>query len=198
MIILALDHRGSLAKLLGTTESDPAFYTTIRDFKLMILEHLLDHASAALLDPQYIAADAIARGVVPGDKGLLIALEKSGYAGPSTARLTQVLQGWSLAKIKRMGGSAVKFYVDYNPESGELAERQEQLVATAVEEARRLDIALVVEPVTYSLDERAPERVGRVCRPASGAGRRDSAPHWSARTGHAQARVPPRRKLRDG
>jgi tagatose 1,6-diphosphate aldolase len=152
VVILALDHRGSLAKMLGVPEGDPAYYYKLRDFKLMILEELAQYASAALIEPQYIAADAVATGAIPGDKGFITALEKSGYLGTATARTQQVLPGWSVAHSKRMGASAVKLYVDYNPEAGALAERQEQFVAGVVAQARAADIALVVEPMLYSLD----------------------------------------------
>ena len=56
-----------------------------------------------------------------------------------------------------MGASAVKLLVDYNPSAGELAERQEQLVAQVVAPARAADIPLLVEPVTYSINPASPK-----------------------------------------
>jgi tagatose-1,6-bisphosphate aldolase len=157
VIILALDHRNSLFKLLGIKEGAPGFYDTLSSFKRLILAELLPYASAALLDPQYSAADAISSGALPGSKGLIVALERSGYMGDSTARRTEVLPGWSVAKAKRMGASAAKLLVDYNTGAGRFAELQEEMVAGIVEEARRADLALILEPVTYSIDPAMPK-----------------------------------------
>jgi len=47
---------------------------------------------------------------LPGPKGLLVSMEKTGYSGDSTARITELLPGWSVRKAKRMGASAVKLF----------------------------------------------------------------------------------------
>jgi len=150
MTILALDQRGSIVPALGLSPDDPALYQKLRDFKMMVLHYLLPAASAVLLDPQYAAAEAVACGAVPGHKGLIVTLEKSGYVGEATARRNQVLPGWSLAKVKRMGASAAKLLCEYNPEVAGASADQDRLVAGLVDEARAADLPLLVEPVVYS------------------------------------------------
>lgn len=157
MTILALDQRGSIVPALGLSPDDPALYQKLRDFKLMVVEYLLPAASAVLLDPQYAAAEAVARGAVPGHKGLIVTLEKSGYAGESTARRQQLLPGWSVDKVKRMGASAAKLLCEYHPEAGQAAAAQERLVADMVAQARAADLPLLVEPVVYSTDANKPK-----------------------------------------
>jgi len=105
-----------------------------------------------LIDPQLGGAEAIARGVIPGSKGLMITLESSGYLGVSTARYNEIIPGWSPAKIKRMGASAIKFKIDYHPHAGEVTRRTEDLVKQVSEQAASLDIPLLLEPVGYSTD----------------------------------------------
>jgi tagatose 1,6-diphosphate aldolase len=129
----------------------------MRDFKLMVLAYLLEPASGTLIDPVYIAAEAVARRALSGQKGFIVSLEESGYQGEPTARYTELLPNWSVEKVKRMGASAAKLYFDYNPRAGALAEQQERLVATLVEAARKADLPLLVEPVSYSLDPRIPK-----------------------------------------
>jgi|YNPNPStandDraft_1061719.scaffolds.fasta_scaffold20082_2 tagatose-1,6-bisphosphate aldolase len=150
MIILALDHRGSLARMLGISEADPGAYQAIRDFKLTVLEALLPHASAVLTDVQYCAAEAITSGVLPGSKGLITSLEQSGYVGPATARRTALLSGWSAAKAKRMGASAAKLLIYYNPDNRAVAEEQERLAAQVIAEAHAADLPLLLEALLYS------------------------------------------------
>ncbi len=150
MIIMALDHRVYMARMLGISETDPGAYQTIRDFKLRVMEALLPHASAVLTDVQYCAAEAIVSGILPGSKGLITSLEQSGYAGPATARRTVLLPGWSAAKAKRMGASAVKLLIYYNPDNRAVAEEQEQLATQVIAEAHEADLPLLLEALLYS------------------------------------------------
>ena len=158
MTILALDQRGSIVPALGLSPGDRAVYQRLRDFKLMVLRHLVRPASAVLLDPQYVAAEAVAEGVLPGHKGLIVTLEQSGYVGEPTARLNRVLPDWSMALVKRMGASAAKLLIEFNPYAGEAAERQEQLVANLAQEARAADLPFLVEPVVYSTQPGVPKQ----------------------------------------
>ncbi len=152
--VLALDHRGTLIKAMGLNEKDTDVYQQVRDFKFLTIRYLLPHATAVLIDPQYGGAEAIARGVIPGSKGLMITLESSGYLGESTARYNEIIPGWSPAKIKRMGASAIKFKIDYHPDAGQVTQRTEDLVKKVSEQAASLDIPLLLEPVSYSIDEK--------------------------------------------
>ena len=150
--VLALDHRGTLIKAMGLNEKAPDVYFQVRDFKFMVIKYLLPNATAVLIDPQYGGAEAIARGIIPGSKGLMITLESSGFLGESTARLNEIIPGWSPAKIKRMGASAIKFKIDYHPDAGKVTRQMDELVAKVSFEAARLDIPLLLEPVSYSID----------------------------------------------
>ena len=150
--VLALDHRGTLIKAMGLNKKEPNVYSQVRDFKFMAIKYLLPHATAVLIDPQYGGAEAIARGIIPGSKGLMITLESSGYVGSPTARLNEIIPGWSPAKIKRMGASAIKFKIDYHPDAGKVTQQLEELVASVSTEAARMDIPFLLEPVSYSID----------------------------------------------
>jgi tagatose 1,6-diphosphate aldolase len=150
--VLALDHRGTLIKAMGLNETGLDLYSQVRDFKFLTIKYLLPHATAVLIDPQFGGAEAIARGIIPGSKGLMVTLESSGYKGESTARLNEIIPGWSAAKIKRMGASAIKFKIDYHPDAGKVTQQMEEIVTRVSAEAASLDIPLLLEPVSYSID----------------------------------------------
>lgn len=154
--ILALDQRGSLGKALGVDLDAPGAYTGMRDFKLAVLEALIDDVSASLIDPEYVAAEAVALGTLPGSRGLIVSLEKSGYLGEPVAREQTVIEGWSVRKVKMMGASAAKLFFDYHPQ-GPTAESQEQLVKTLVEAGREYDLPMLIEPVSYSVQPGVPK-----------------------------------------
>jgi tagatose-1,6-bisphosphate aldolase len=143
---LALDHRQNLRK------ANPAFEDNaeLSRFKLDVTASLADLATAVLLDPEVSAAQAVAAGVIPNHTGLVVAVESTGYGGSPTARQSQVLPGWSVEKAKRMGASIVKLLVYYHPDSP-LASEIEAFVRQVADECTRLDLGLMLEPLSYSL-----------------------------------------------
>lgn len=150
--ILALDHRQSFAKMLRPNAPDLVSYEQIVEVKSAFVRSLAPTVSAVLLDPIYGAAQTIANGALPGGKGLMVAVEESGYTGETTARQSQLLPGWSIAKSKRMGADAIKLLVYYHPDAGELSEQQETLIADVIEQCRKQDLVIFLEILTYSLD----------------------------------------------
>jgi tagatose 1,6-diphosphate aldolase len=149
--MLAIDHRGSLRKALDPNLPAQVSPETLIDFKLLMTRILAPLASAVLLDPVYGAAQAVGAGVLPGQIGLIVSLEASGYEGEATARRTPLIPGWSVAQIKRMGASAVKLLLYYHPEAS-TARDQEDLVRAVATDCRQHDIPFLLEPMSFSLD----------------------------------------------
>ncbi len=126
---LALDHRQNLRK------ANPAFVNDeeLSRFKLDVASTLASAATAVLLDPELSAAQAIAQGAIPKDIGLVIAVE-------------------STEKAKRVGASAVKLLVYYHPDSS-TAKEIESFVEQVANDCAKHDLLLMLEPLSYSLDE---------------------------------------------
>lgn len=150
--ITALDHRGSLRRALQPEDPKSVTYQRMMDYKMKLLRHLAPHSSAILIDPIYGAAAGLSQGMISGDKGFLVSLEATGYEDADGDRLTTTAKGWGIDKIKRMGASAVKILLYYNPGSSTATE-QEDYVKMAVEQAAESDIPLLVEPMTYSIPD---------------------------------------------
>ena len=146
--VLALDHRQNLRK------ANPAFTSNeeLSRFKLDVTSALASKATAVLLDPEVSAAQAIAQGAIPKDVGLVVAVESTGYTGDATARQAQIIPGWSVEKAKRMGASAIKLLVYYHPDS-QTASEIESFARKIAEECIKHDLVLMLEPLSYSLDE---------------------------------------------
>lgn len=145
---LALDHRQNLRK------ANPAFVNDeeLSRFKVDVTSVLAKQATAVLLDPEVSAAQAIAQRAIPQNVGLVVAVESTGYTGDATARQAQIIPGWSVEKAKRMGASAIKLLVYYHPDS-EAAAEIEDFTAMIAEDCRKHDLVLMLEPLSYSLDE---------------------------------------------
>jgi tagatose-1,6-bisphosphate aldolase len=145
---LALDHRQNLRK------ANPAFMNDqeLSQFKVDVTSALAKRATAVLLDPEVSAAQAIAQRVIPNGVGLVVALESTGYTGDATARHAQVIPGWSVEKAERMGASAIKLLVYYHPDSS-TAKEIEDFISKIGAECATHDLVLMLEPLSYSLDE---------------------------------------------
>jgi tagatose-1,6-bisphosphate aldolase len=145
---LALDHRQNLRK------ANPAFVNDeeLSRFKLDVTSTLAPEATAVLLDPEISAAQAVAQRAIPNQVGLVVALESTGYIGHSASRHAQIIPGWTVEKAKRMGTSAIKLLVYYHPDSS-TAKETEDFTSKVSEDCRRHDLALMLEPLSYSLDE---------------------------------------------
>jgi len=145
---LALDHRQNLRK------ANPAFVNDeeLSRFKVDVTDALAKRATAVLLDPEVSAAQAIAQRAIPNSVGLVVAVESTGYTGDATARQAQVIPGWSVEKAKRMGASAIKLLVYYHPDANTAGEI-EDFTSNIAEECKKHDLVLMLEPLSYSLDE---------------------------------------------
>src|SRR5829696_525413 len=145
---LALDHRQNLRK------ANPAFVedAQLSKFKVDVTSALSKRATAVLLDPEVSAAQAIAQRAIPGGVGLVVAVESTGYTGDASARHAQIIPGWSVKKAKRMGADAIKLLVYYHPDASTASEI-EDFTARIAEECVERDLVLMLEPLSYSLDE---------------------------------------------
>jgi tagatose-1,6-bisphosphate aldolase len=138
--------------MLGPDDPDAVTYEQMVDVKRAIVRAVSDTASGILLDPEIGAAPAISDGLLGPGTGLLVAVEATGYDGPSTARRSRVLKGWSVAQIKRLGGDAVKLLLYYHPDAPN-AEDQERLLLEVAETCADADIPLFLETLGFSLDD---------------------------------------------
>ena len=150
--VLALDHRQNLRRELRPADPESVTYDEMVDFKRAAVRALAPVATGTLLDPEIGAAQCIADGSLPARAGLIVALEATGFEGPPTARVSRILDGWSVEKAKRMGASAAKLLVYYHPDAVNAAD-QERLVADVAADCRALDLALFVEPLSFSIVE---------------------------------------------
>ena len=96
LTVCAIDHRESLRHALNEKKPDSVSYQQMVDFKLDLVSVIAPFASAVLLDPIYGAGQAIASGLLPGQTGLLVSAEKTGYSGDSATRITALFPDWDV------------------------------------------------------------------------------------------------------
>ena len=148
-IMCAMDHRGSLQSMINPQNPASVTPEQMVERKLELCSTLGRYASAVLLDPIYGAAQCLSNSVLPKNTGLLVSIEATGYEGGKEHRITRLLDGWSVEKIKRMGASAVKILLYYRPDLKDLAEQQLDVISYVAADCQQYDIPFLVEPVSY-------------------------------------------------
>lgn len=149
--ILAVDHRNNLRNALNPGAPSQVTDNDMIAFKQDVVSRVGSHSTAVLLDPEVGALQCIASGALPGDHGLVLAVEATGYTGDPTSRESRLLDGWSIEKARMIGASAVKLLVYFHPDSP-TASKIMDFISVVAEKCIQHDILLFVEPLSYSLD----------------------------------------------
>lgn len=142
----------------GTVEAP---YEDVAGFKLMLIEELQADSSAMLLDPHF----ALPRGmaVLSPAKGLIVTLEDSIFEEAEGGRISSEIDNWSVEKIKRAGGDAVKVLAWYRPDAGPAVRQAQKDFAARVGDAcARYDIPYVFELLVYPLPGEANGTTGYI------------------------------------
>lgn len=139
--------KGPIAKALGV---DEAPWEEVARFKGLLVETLQAQSSAMLLDPHYAIPYSI--DALSPAKGLIVTLEDSLFKETPDGRLSSDIDDWSVEKIKRMGGDAVKVLAWYRPDASEAVnQHQKDYVKRLGEECARFDIPFLFELLVYPL-----------------------------------------------
>ena len=143
--------KGPIAAHLGT---DEAPWEEVSRFKGLLVETLRAKSTAMLLDPHYAIPFSI--GSLSPTKGLIVTLEDSLFREDDQGRYSADIDDWSVAKIKRMGGDAVKVLAWYRPDAGpDVIRSQQDYVKRIGEDCARYDIPFLFELLVYPLSSDA-------------------------------------------
>lgn len=139
--------KAPIAKALGQSEAP---WAEVARFKRLLVETLQGGSTALLLDPHYAIPRAI--DALSPAKGLIVTLEDSLFVEAPGGRLSANIDDWSVARIKRMGGDAVKVLAWYRPDAApEVCRAQHDYVRRIGDECARHDIPFLLELLVYPL-----------------------------------------------
>jgi tagatose 1,6-diphosphate aldolase len=143
----AMDQRGSLKKALAKEKGADVGDKDMEEFKIHVTEVLTRHASAILLDPEWglPASKRRAKGA-----GLLLAYEKTGYDAATPGRLPDLLDVWSVRRLKEAGADCIKILLYYTPfDPKHINDHKQAWVERIGDECRANDIPFFLEFVGY-------------------------------------------------
>ena len=139
--------KNPIAKHLGVEQAP---WEEVARFKKLLVETLQGPSTAMLLDPHYAIPHAI--DAFSPAKGLVVTLEDSLFREEEGGRLSSNIDDWSVEKIKRMGGDAVKVLAWYRPDADpEICEAQKDYTKRIGDACRQFDIPFLFELLVYPL-----------------------------------------------
>lgn len=165
--MVALDQRPPLlqaiAKARGVSAEDVDF-SDMLTAKRLLVQALSKDASSMLFDPNFAIPAGI--DVLPARTGLIVTLEEHRFDDTEGGRKSRSIDNWSVEKIRRMGGDAVKVLAWYRPDaSPEVLAHQKDYVRTVGQECARYDIPFVLELLVYPFPNSAQHTIDYVESP---------------------------------
>ena len=145
----AMDQRGSLQKSIGKERGAAADAHDLQTFKELVTDVLTRHASAILLDPEFGLPAAKLRN----SAGLLLAYEKTGYDSATPGRLPDLLDLWSVRRLKEAGADCIKILLYYTPfEKSGINDLKHAWIERIGDECIAHDIPFFLEFVGYDAE----------------------------------------------
>ncbi|NKB50693.1 MAG: DUF2090 domain-containing protein [Rhizobiaceae bacterium] len=139
--------KNPIAKYHGVEDAP---WGEVARFKRLLVETLQAQSTAMLLDPHYAVPEAVDQ--FSPTKGLIVTLEDSLFQETDGGRLSSDIDDWSVAKIKRMGGDAVKVLAWYRPDAdAKVCQAQQDYTKRLGEECAKYDIPFLFELLVYPL-----------------------------------------------
>ncbi|HEY8383218.1 MAG TPA: tagatose 1,6-diphosphate aldolase [Microvirga sp.] len=149
--MVAVDQRPPIKNPIKEKRGTPeAPFEDVAGFKLMLVEELQSDASAMLLDPHFALPGGMT--LLSPAKGLIVTLEDSIFKETDGGRLSSEIDEWSVEKIKRAGGDAVKVLAWYRPDADKsVCDAQKDFTARIGDACAKYDIPYVFELLVYPL-----------------------------------------------
>lgn len=143
---LAIDQRGAMKKMI-TKYKKEATSEDIIAFKTLVSKELTPYTSSILLDPEYGLPAAKQKDP---ESGLLLAYEKTGYDATIPGRLPDILDVWSVRRLKEAGADACKFLLYYDvDEAAEINEKKHAFIERLGSECVAEELPFFLELVSY-------------------------------------------------
>lgn len=149
--MVALDQRPPMFEAIAQAKKiarDQVAYADVTSAKRLLVEALAPHCSSMLFDPNFAVPAAI--DLLPARCGLIMTLEEHRVEETAGGRKSRVIDNWSVAKIRAMGGDAVKVLAWYRPDADAAVNvHQQKFVREIGEQCARNDIPYVLELLVY-------------------------------------------------
>ena len=144
--MLAIDQRPPIFNIIKSKKKTYSFNDVVK-FKKQISQNLSQHSSAILMDPVYSIPNLITTSKC---NGLIITLEDHAFTEKSKGRYSKNIKNWTVEKIKKIGGDAVKILAWYRPDADKKSiQHQKKYIETIGKQCEKFDIPFLLELLVY-------------------------------------------------
>ncbi len=144
--MLAIDQRPPIFNLISKKKRNYT-YKDVVEFKKYISLNLSKHSTAILMDPVYSLPSLIPSSK---SKGLIVTLEDHDFIEKGKGRYSKNIKNWTVGKIKRIGGDAVKVLAWYRPDADQKSiQHQKEYIETIGKQCEKYDIPFLLELLVY-------------------------------------------------
>ncbi|MBU0708977.1 DUF2090 domain-containing protein [Patescibacteria group bacterium] len=150
-LILALDHRSSLKKLLNLRYPEAVSNKELIAWKTTALKSLLPLVTHILVDPDsgLPALNTIGKA----DHKVILSIEESSYTENQGERLSRLK--YSVKELKQLGADLVKLFLYFNPQA-QTAKQQLALIEKVSADCQETGIPFLLEIIPYPVDGKDP------------------------------------------
>ena len=149
--MLAVDQRPPIFNIISNAKGRKHTYDEVVECKKLITSNLSQLATAILMDPNYSLSNILQYNK---SKGLIITLEDHSFIETERGRYSDNIQNWSVEKIKKVGGDAVKVLAWYRPDAdSESIEHQKKYVKKIGGECEKYSIPFLLELLVYPFQD---------------------------------------------
>ena len=149
--MLAVDQRPPIFNIISNAKGRKHTYDEVVECKKLITSNLSQLATAILMDPNYSLSNILQYNK---SKGLIITLEDHSFIETERGRYSDTIQNWSVEKIKKIGGDAVKVLAWYRPDAdSESIEHQKKYVKKIGGECEKYSIPFLLELLVYPFQD---------------------------------------------
>ncbi|WP_279025994.1 tagatose-bisphosphate aldolase [Gibbsiella quercinecans] len=164
MMVVACDQRGGMRTLLASTPEEQAQISndTLGKTKYDITRYLAAEAGCVLLDPLCAVPGIIDEGILPRNTGLLVGLDASGWeTSPEGYRISTMVEGVNARKVRELGATGGKIMIYLRMDTPAANTANLATLREVIEDFAREDLFLVVEFLTYKLENESKEEFER-------------------------------------
>ena len=149
--MLALDQRPPIFNIISQSTKRKPTYDEVVECKKLICSNLSHLSSAALMDPYYSIPTILNDNK---SKGLIITLEDHDFIETKKGRYSRNINNWSVEKIKKIGGDAVKVLAWYRPDAEKKSlDHQKKYIQKIGNECVKFGIPFLLELLVYPLKD---------------------------------------------
>jgi len=149
--MLAVDQRPPIFNIISAAKEGKYTYKEVVECKRLITSNLSHLATAILMDPHYSIPNLLQYN---NSKGLVITLEEHDFEETLHGRYSNDINNWSVEKIKKAGGDAVKVLAWYRPDAEKKSlDHQQKYVQKIGEECEKYSIPFLLELLVYPFQD---------------------------------------------